>query len=243
LQFEYDNLKRILNGKKDEIAKLKQVKMADQEKFEKQIEELEKGKELTENETKILQKLKELFSTFDDYLDEVNVKRIEEILVEYKQMDFTNTPHLPEIFRLENKGLSDYLDSSIYHYQEWQIVRAETEQLRTNIKQKENENTEKIAELNRKVKELQSQNQLQRQAEITTLQEQLKMAQDYAQELKNTLKITVQTLEKSIQTDLTSEDINQKDLKIEEYRQKSIKQKRLSINTVPRTNPNLESDN
>jgi hypothetical protein len=53
------------------------------------------------------------------------------------------------------------------------------------------------------------------------------------------LKITVQTLEKETQTDLTSEDINQKkDLKIEEFKQQLTKQKRLSIKTKP-VNPSL----
>jgi hypothetical protein len=242
LQFEYDILKRTLNGKKDEIAELKQVKESDQQKFERQIEELEKEKELTKNEINILQKLKELFSAFNNQLDSENIKKMEKALQDYKEADFMNTPHLPDIFRLENKGLSSYLDSSLRHYHEWQIAREEAEQLRTNIKQKEINNTEKVIELSQKIKELQSQNQVQSQKEIATLQEQLKLAQDYAQELKNTLKITVQTLEKGIQTDLTSEDINQKDLKIEEYRQKSIKQKRLSINTNLRQNPSLEGD-
>lgn len=242
LQFEYDNLKRTLNGKKDEIAELKQAKEVDQQKFERQIEELEKKKELTKNEINILQKLKALFSTFNNQLDSENIVKLEKALQDYKEADFTSTPHLPDIFRLENKGLSNYLDSSVRHYHEWQIAREEAEKLRTNIKQKEIKNTEKVIELSQKIKELQSQNQVQSQKEIVILQEQLKLAQDYAQELKSTLKITVQTLEKGIQTDLTSEDINQKDLKIEEYRQKSIKQKRLSVNTTPQQNPNLEGD-
>ncbi|CAG8703041.1 11144_t:CDS:2, partial [Racocetra persica] len=238
LQFEYDNLKRTLHGKRDEIAELKRIKEADQQRFTYQIEELEKEKELTENEVKILQKLKELFSTFHEHLDSENVVKLEKILQEYKEADFTNTPHLPDIFRLKNEGLSDYLDSSLRHYHKWQETHQEAEKLRTNIRQEETKNAEKIAELNQKVKELQIKNQAQPPKEKVNLQEQLKQAQDYAQELKNTLKITVPTLEKEIQTDLTSEDINQKDLKIEELRQQQTKQKRLSIKTKP-VNPSL----
>jgi len=70
------------------------------------------------------------------------------------------------------------------------------------------------------------------------LQEELRRVQFYAKELKNTLKSTVPTLEKEIQTDLTSEDINQKDLQIEYHKQQLSKQKRLSIKTKP-VNPSL----
>ena len=238
LQFEYDSLKRTLHGKKTEIDELKRVKDADQQKFARQIEELEKEKELTENETKILQKLKELFSIFNNQLDSENIVKLKKTLQDYKEADFTSTPHLPDIFRLGDESLSDYLDSSLQHYHEWQRARKEAEELRTNIKQEESKNAEKIAELSQKVKELQSQNEAQQPEEIIILQGQLKQAQDYAQELKNTLKITVQTLEKEIQTDLTSEDINQKDLKIEEFKQQLTKQKRLSIKSKP-VNPSL----
>src|SRR5688572_4097996 len=95
-----------------------------------------------------------------------------------------------------------------------------------------------MVELSQKVKELQSQNQAQQSQELINLQKELKSVQDYAQELKNTLKITAPTLEKEIQTDLTSEDIEQKDLKIEELRQQLVKQNRLSIRTRS-INPSL----
>ena len=235
IQFEYDNLKRTLHGKKDRIDELKRIKDTDQQKFVRQIEELEKEKELTENEIKILQILKELFNVFNNQLNSENVAKLEETQQNYKKADFTNTPHLPDIFRLKNENLSDYLDSSLQNYYKWQIAREEAEKLRTNIQQEESKNAKKIAELNQKIKEFQSQNRLK---EITDLQEELKSVQDYAQELKNTLKITVQTLEKETQTDLTSEDINQKDLKIEEFKQQLTKQKRLSIKTKP-VNPSL----
>ena len=48
----------------------------------------------------------------------------------------------------------------------------------------------------------------------------------------------MQSLEKETQTDLTSEGINQKDLKIEELRQQLVKQNRLSIKTK-QINPSL----
>lgn len=238
LQLEYDSLKRTLHGKKDEIDELKRVKDADQQKFVQQIEELEKEKELTENEVKILQKLKELFGAFNNQLEGENVGKLEKMLHDYKEADFTNTPHLPDIFRLEGGGLSNYLDSSLRHYHKWQAAREEAEKLRTNIKQEEIKNAKKVTELSQKVEELKSQNQAQQSEEMTALQKELKVAQDYAQELKNTLKITVQSLEKGVQTDLTSEDINQKDLKIEEFKQQLNKQKRLSIKIKP-VNPSL----
>lgn len=120
------------------------------------------------------------------------------------------------------------------------MAREEAEKLRVNIQQEESKNAKKIVELNQKIKEFQSQN---RSKEIAALQEELKSAQDYAQELKNTLKITVQTLEKEIQTDLTGEDIDQTNLKNEELRQQLVKQKRLSVKTTTPVNPSLGDSN
>jgi len=73
---------------------------------------------LTENEKKILQKLKELFGIFNNQLDKENVEKFERILKDYQEADFTNTPHLPDVFKLGGGGLSDYIDSSIKHYRE-----------------------------------------------------------------------------------------------------------------------------
>ncbi|RHZ36797.1 hypothetical protein [endosymbiont GvMRE of Glomus versiforme] len=235
LQFEYDELKQGLEERKEQIEELKQVKIADQQNFKEQVEELEKQKQLTENETKILQKLKELFSIFNEQLDSKNVEKLEKLLKDYKEADFTNTPHLPDIFKLENEGISGYIGSSINHYYEWQEARKEVEKLRSNIKQEEGKNAEKIEKLKQKINDLSFRTQEQ---QIASLQEELKIAQDYAKELKNTLKSTVQTLEKETQTDLTSEDINQKDLQIEYHKQQLTKQKRLSIKIQP-INPSL----
>lgn len=106
-----------MHGKKDRVDELKRIKDTDQQKFARQIEELEKEKELTENEIKILQMLKELFGAFNNQLDSENVAKLEEMQQNYKKADFTNTSHLPDIFRLKkNESLSDYLDSSLQNY-------------------------------------------------------------------------------------------------------------------------------
>jgi hypothetical protein len=64
------------------------------------------------------QKLKELFNIFNNQLDSENIVKLEKALQDYKEADFTNTPHLPDIFRLGGESLSDYLDSSLQHYHE-----------------------------------------------------------------------------------------------------------------------------
>lgn len=117
----------------------------------------------------------------------------------------------------------------------------EIEKLKSEAQQERDRARKEIAKLEQKIQDLQSQEREKQLAEINNLQEKLKLAQDRVKKLERGLRvINTPTSKKTTQTDLTGEDINQKDLKIEELQQRlSTKQNKLSIKTTSQLiNPN-----
>jgi predicted nucleic acid-binding Zn-ribbon protein len=64
------------------------------------------------------------------------------------------------------------------------MTRDETEKLRSSIRQERDENKKEITKLEQEIADLKTQKQKEKHAEITSLQEQLKLAQDKQKELE-----------------------------------------------------------
>lgn len=116
----------------------------------------------------------------------------------------------------------------------------ENSQLKSDIRQersKNQESQEKITKLEQEKMDLKlkCRKQEEQLAKMDTLQQQLRLTQDRIKELEHKLGIAIQTSEKSTQTNFGwDEELKQKDLKIEEFRQKlSAKQNKLSIKITP----------
>jgi len=139
-----------LEESKEKNNELEKEKNDTQQELNKQTKELEdkiKGlreKQLNENEKKILQKLGELFKFFDNQLNDENVAELEKLTKECEELNFTDAPNLPDNFKLESKGLIKRANSFAKCHRDLQVAKKETEELKVENQQKEEESKKKF---------------------------------------------------------------------------------------------------
>ncbi|CAG8653166.1 28419_t:CDS:2, partial [Racocetra persica] len=235
---ENQEMKQQLSESENQVARLEKDKAkaeddARQESAEKikEIEELRK-KQLTENEKRILEKLEELFSIFDNRTEiaDKDIENLEKVLKEYRNLDFTNTPNLPDNFKSENEGVANIQQKEEEikgRMKEIDTLKSRVESLNSRYEHERQfveQELKKITGLQEKIDALKSESGQQKtllqkqldevQKEVKQSQEKLDAEQTKAEFLQNKLEELNQ--EKSVLQD----DLIKRDKEITELKKK-----------------------